>query len=57
VRSSQRGTPPRRLEFKPADSSGVLLTQHVDALEQETQDKGGVQQVLADYFAKVFRIA
>ncbi len=45
------------LEFKLANSVGDLLTQHVDELEQEAQDKGGVQQVLADNFAKVVRIA
>jgi hypothetical protein len=45
------------LELKPAYSVGDLLLQHLDALEQEAEEKGGVQQVLADHFAKVFRIA
>jgi hypothetical protein len=35
------------LEFKPAYSVGDLLLQHLDALDQEAQEKGGVQQVLA----------
>jgi hypothetical protein len=44
------------LEFKPAYSVGDLLLQHLDALEQEAEQKGGVQQVLADHFAKVYKI-
>ena len=43
------------LEFKPAYSVGDLLLQHLDALEQEAEEKGGVQQVLADHFAKVYK--
>jgi hypothetical protein len=30
------------LEFKPGYSAGNLLLQHLDALEQEAEDKGGV---------------
>src|SRR4029077_8707662 len=41
------------LEFKPAYSVGDLLLQHLAALEQEAAEKGGVQQVLADHFARV----
>jgi len=44
------------LEFKPAYSVGDLLLQHLDALEQEADEKGGVQQVLADHFAKVYKV-
>jgi hypothetical protein len=44
------------LEFKPAYSVGDLLLQHLDALEQEAEEKGGVQQLLADHFAKVYKI-
>ena len=44
------------LEFKPAYSVGDLLTQHLDELEQEAEEKGGVQQVLADHFAKVYKV-
>jgi hypothetical protein len=43
------------LEFKPAHSVGDLLVQHLDELEQEAEEKGGIEQVLADHFAKVFR--
>jgi hypothetical protein len=44
------------LEFKPAYSVGDLLAQHLDALEHEADKKGGIQQVLADHFAKVYKI-
>jgi hypothetical protein len=44
------------LAFKPAYSVGDLLLQHLDALEQEAEEKGGVQQVLADHFAKVYKV-
>jgi hypothetical protein len=44
------------LEFKPAYSVGDLLVQHLDALEQESDRKGGVQQVLADHFARVYKV-
>jgi hypothetical protein len=45
------------LEFKPAYSVGDLLLQHLDALEQEAEAKGGVQQVLVDHFAKVYKVS
>ena len=45
------------LGFKPAHSVGDLLVQHLDALEQEAAKKGGVQHVLADHFAKVYKVA
>jgi len=45
------------LEFKPAYSIGDLLLQHLDALEQEAEEKGGVQQLLADHFAKVYKVS
>jgi hypothetical protein len=44
------------LEFKPAYSVGDLLLQRLEALEQEADEKGGVQQVLADHFAKVYKV-
>ena len=44
------------MEFKPAHSVGDLLTQHLDELEQGTESKGGVMQVLIDHFAKVYKI-
>jgi hypothetical protein len=44
------------LEFKPAYSVGDLLVQHLEALESEAEEKGGVQQVLTDHFAKVYKV-
>lgn len=34
-----------------------LLTQHLDELEQEAERKGGVQQVLAEHFGKVYKVS
>jgi hypothetical protein len=51
----ERGVLP--LEFKPAMAVGDLLLQHLDALEQEAEEKGGVQQLLADHFAKVYKVS
>jgi hypothetical protein len=45
------------LEFKPAYSVGDLLLQHLDALEREAEEKGGIQQLLADQFAKVYKVS
>ena len=45
------------LEFKPAYSVGDLLLQHLDALEQEAEEKGGVQHLLADHFAQVYKVS
>lgn len=45
------------LNFKPAHNIGDLLLQHLDALEQEAEEKGGVQQVLADHCAKVYKVS
>jgi hypothetical protein len=45
------------LEFKPAYSVGDLLLRHLDALEKEAEEKGGVQQVLAGHFAKVYKVS
>jgi hypothetical protein len=45
------------LEFKPVYTVGVLLVEHLDDLEQEAEAKGGMQQVLADHFAKVYKVS
>jgi hypothetical protein len=47
----------RLLEFKPSYTVGNLVMQGLDALEQEAEEKGGVQHVLADHFAKNYRIS
>jgi hypothetical protein len=52
---SARGVLP--LELKPAHSVGDLLVQHLDDLEREAEDKGGLDQVLVDHFAKAYRVA
>jgi hypothetical protein len=44
------------LECKPAYSVAALLLRHVDALEREAEEKGGVQQMLADHFAKDYQV-
>ncbi len=46
---SARGVLP--LDFKPAYSVGDLITQHLDELEREAEEKGGVQQALTEHFA------
>jgi hypothetical protein len=45
------------LEFKPAHSVGDLLVQHLDELEREAEEKGGVGQVVADHFARVYKVS
>jgi hypothetical protein len=42
---------------KPAFSVADLITQHLDLLEAEAEDKGGVDVVLRDHFAKVYKRA
>jgi hypothetical protein len=45
------------LDSNTAYSVGDLLLQRLDALEQEAEEKGGVQQALADHFAKVYKVS
>jgi len=45
------------LEFKPAHSVGDLLVQYQDELEQEAEARGGVGDVLATHFARVYKVA
>jgi hypothetical protein len=44
------------LGFKPAHSVGDLLVQHLDELEKETEKRGGIEQVLAAHFARVYKL-
>jgi hypothetical protein len=44
-----------RLELKPASNIGDLLVQHLEDLERETEDKGGITAVLRAKFATVYR--
>src|SRR5690348_633691 len=45
------------LELKPAYSVADLLVQHLDDLEAEAEEKGGVADVLGRQFAKVYKVA
>jgi hypothetical protein len=45
------------LDFKPAYNVGDLIMQHLDELEREAEEKGGVQQVLAEHFSKLYKVS
>lgn len=45
------------LELKPAHNVADLLMEHLDELEGEAEAKGGLPQLLADHFAKVYKVA
>jgi hypothetical protein len=45
------------LEHKPVYNVADLLLQHLDDLEAEAEQRGGVLQVLADHFTKVYKVA
>jgi hypothetical protein len=45
------------LDFKLAYCVGNLIAQQLDELQREAEQKGGVQQMLADHFAKVYRVS
>jgi hypothetical protein len=45
------------LDFKPAYSVGDLLVQHLDELEREAEEKGGVRELLAAQFARVHKVS
>jgi hypothetical protein len=52
---SARGVLP--LHLKPAYNVADLLLQHLDDLEAEAEQNGGLSQVLAGHFAKVYKVA
>jgi hypothetical protein len=52
---SARGVLP--LHLKPAHNVADLLLQHLDDLEAEAEDKGGLVKVLPDHFAKVYKVS
>ena len=52
---SARGVLP--LHLKPAHNVTDLLLQHLDDLEAEAVEKGGLAKVLTDHFAKVYKVA
>lgn len=43
--------------LQSSHSVAGLLAQHLNALEQEAQEEGGTQQLLAEHFAKVYTVA
>jgi hypothetical protein len=43
--------------LKPAYNVADLLLQHLDDLEAEAEQKGGLAQVLDAHFAKVYKVA
>jgi hypothetical protein len=45
------------LELKPAHNVADLLMEHLDELEDEAEAKGGLLQVLADHFTKVYKVS
>jgi len=45
-----------REHLKPAHSVGDLLVQHLDALDAEVEERGGIAQVLAAHFARVYKV-
>jgi hypothetical protein len=44
------------LELKPVYSVGDLLAQHLDELEREAEEKGGVVRMLDEHFARVYKV-
>jgi hypothetical protein len=44
-------------QVKPVVSVGDLVSQHLDALEAEADEKGGVAQLLHDHFQKLYKVS
>jgi hypothetical protein len=44
------------LELRPVASVADLLVLRLDALQGEVDEKGGIEQVLADHFARVYKL-
>ena len=44
-------------QIKPVVSVGDLVTQHLDALEAEAEEKGGIAQLLHDHFQKLYKVS
>ena len=45
------------IHLKPAYNVADLLLQHLDELEAEAEQKGGISHVLSDHFARIYRVA
>jgi hypothetical protein len=44
-------------QIKPVVSVGDLVSQHLDALEAEAFEKGGIAQLLHDHFQKIYKVS
>jgi hypothetical protein len=44
-------------QIKPVVSVGDLVAQHLNALEAEADEKGGVVQLLHDHFQKLYKVS
>jgi hypothetical protein len=44
-------------QVKPVVSVADLVQQHLDALEAEAEEKGGVAQLLHDHFQKLYKVS
>jgi hypothetical protein len=44
-------------QIRPVVSVGDLLSQHLDALEAEAKEKGGIAQLLHDHFQKLYKVS
>jgi hypothetical protein len=44
-------------QIKPVVSVGDLIQQHLEALEAEAEEKGGIAQLLHDHFLKLYRVS
>jgi hypothetical protein len=52
---SARGVLP--LELKPAHNVADLLAQHLDDLEREAEDKGGISELLHRHFERAYHVS
>jgi hypothetical protein len=44
-------------QIKPVANVADLLQQHLDALEVEAEEKGGIAQLLHDHFQKLYKVS
>lgn len=44
-------------QIKPVVGVGDLVAQHLDALEAEAEQKGGIAQLLHDHFQKLYKVS
>jgi hypothetical protein len=44
-------------QVKPVVSVGDLVSQHLDALEAEAEEKGGIAHLLHDHFQKLYKVS